>query len=273
MAWETTGDVREFLAAAGAFMRANPVEHTTLLTVTEMLELTGPNTFGDEAPEFGWWRAAGGVAGAFLHTPPYPVLLGPAPLEAGPALFGALADRPLTGVNGPAELVQMVADGYPGTPSVRRRERLYRLGELADPPLPPGRAVVAGTAHRAQLIEWYGAFVREIGETDRDWGSMVDDRLSHDGLHVWESEAGEPVSLAGVSRQIAAMMRIGPVYTPPEQRGRGFAGALTAAVGRFARQAGAAEVLLFTDLANPTSNAIYQRIGFEPVGDRLVVDF
>jgi GNAT superfamily N-acetyltransferase len=273
MAWATTGDVRVFLAAAGEFMRARPAEHTTLLTVAEMVSLRGPNTYGDEAPEFGWWRDGEGIAGTFLHTPPYPVLLGPAPEEAGAALLGALAGRAPDGLNGPVALVQAVAAAYPGPVTERRRECLYRLGELIDPPPPPGRAVVAGAAHREQLIEWYDAFAREIGEVGRGWADMVDDRLSHDGLHVWESERGEPVALAGVSRQIAGMVRIAPVYTPPEQRGRGIAAALTAAVCRFARQAGAGEILLFADLANPTSNRVYRRIGFAPLSERLYVEF
>jgi GNAT superfamily N-acetyltransferase len=273
MSWETTGDVGAFLAVAGEYMRARPAEHTTLLTVSEMLSLHGPNTFGDEAPEFGWWREGDGIAGTFLHTPPYPVLLGPAPEQAGATLLGALAGSRPAGVNGPVALARAVAATYPGVVAERRRECLYRLGELIDPPPPPGRAVVAGAGHRARLIEWYGAFASEISEPGRDWAEMVDDRLSHDGLHVWESERGEPLAFAGTSRPIAGMVRIAPVYTPPEQRGRGVAAALTAAVCRFARHAGAGEVLLFADLANPTSNRVYRRIGFVPVSERLYLEF
>ena len=273
MSWETTGDVRVFLAAAGPFMRARPAEHTTLLTVAETVSVRGANAFGDEAPEFGWWRDGDGIAGTFLHTPPYPVLLGPAPDAAGAALLGALAGRAPDGLNGPVALVRAVAATHSGPVRERRRECLYRLDELVDPPLPPGRAVVAGAAHRERLIEWYGAFAHEIGEVRHSWAEMVDDRLSHDGLHVWESSPDEPVAFAGVSRQIAGMVRIAPVYTPPEQRGRGIAAALTAAACRFARQAGAEEILLFADLANPTSNGVYRRIGFVPLSERLYVEF
>jgi GNAT superfamily N-acetyltransferase len=273
MSWETSGDVRAFVAAAGDFLAGRPVENTVLLTVAETIELNGPNAFGDEAPQFGWWRVDGRVEGAFVHTPPYPVLLGPAPREAAAALLPALADRPLTGVNGPAELAPVVARAHDGPARERRRERLYRLGELIDPPPPPGRWRVAGPRHREGLIEWYDAFRVEVGEPGRDWGPMVDDRLSHEGLHLWESEDGDPVSLAGISRRIAGMMRIGPVYTPPERRGHGFAAALTAAVCRFSRQGGVGEILLFADLANPTSNRVYQRIGFVAVGERVSLEF
>jgi predicted GNAT family acetyltransferase len=77
--------------------------------------------------------------------------------------------------------------------------------------------------------------------------------------------------MAGISLQIAGSARVAPVYTPPEHRGRGYAAAVTAEVSAAARRAGADEVLLFTDLANPTSNGVYTRIGYRPVSDRLVV--
>jgi predicted GNAT family acetyltransferase len=69
------------------------------------------------------------------------------------------------------------------------------------------------------------------------------------------------------------MIRVGPVYTPPGLRHRGYAGAVTAAVSQAALDAGAAEVLLFTDLANPTSNSLYQNLGYQPVEDRVVLSF
>jgi predicted GNAT family acetyltransferase len=69
------------------------------------------------------------------------------------------------------------------------------------------------------------------------------------------------------------MVRVGSVYTPSELRGRGYAGAVTATVSQAARDAGAAEVLLYTDLANPTSNALYQRLGYRPVEDRVMLSF
>jgi predicted GNAT family acetyltransferase len=109
-----------------------------------------------------------------------------------------------------------------------------------------------------------------MGESDQ--GAAVDERLSYRGLTIWES-GRIPVSLAGVTRTVAGMVRVGPVYTPRELRGRGYAGAATATVSQAARDAGTAEVLLFTDLANPTSNALYQRLGYRPVEDRVLLTF
>ena len=86
--------------------------------------------------------------------------------------------------------------------------------------------------------------------------------MSYGGMTLWEAN-GEPVAMAGLTRPDAGMVRVIAVYTPPHLRGRGYGGAVTAAVTRAALEAGAEDVVLFTDLANPISNRLYQRLGFE----------
>ena len=105
-------------------------------------------------------------------------------------------------------------------------------------------------------------------ELHEDPATLVDRRLEDpDGdFAVWE-DGGFPVSLAGWGGPTPNGIRIGPVYTPPERRGRGYAGALTAGVTRTLLDAGRRFCFLFTDLSNPTSNALYARIGYEPVAD------
>lgn len=83
----------------------------------------------------------------------------------------------------------------------------------------------------------------------------------------------EPVSMALVSPPTAGVSRIGPVFTPVDRRGHGYGSAVTAAAAQWASGAGATDVVLFTDLANPVSNAIYRRIGFEPVAEFVRIDF
>lgn len=97
-------------------------------------------------------------------------------------------------------------------------------------------------------------------------------RAANGELHLWEVE-GRPVALAGLSPVLAGMTRVGPVYTPPELRTNGYASAVTAAVSALAGERGAAQVLLYANLANPTSNSIYQRIGYRPVEDSVVLGF
>jgi predicted GNAT family acetyltransferase len=155
------------------------------------------------------------------------------------------------------------------------RQRLYRLGELTVPePGPEGKSRVAGPADRELLVRWYEEFAEAVGHTgllhSAEW---ADARLAYGGVTLWETPGGGPVALAGVTRQVAGQVRVAPVYTPAHLRGRGYAGAVTAEVSRAALEAGADEVLLFTDLANPTSNGLYQRIGYRPVADFTVYEF
>jgi predicted GNAT family acetyltransferase len=151
--------------------------------------------------------------------------------------------------------------------------RLHRLDALTPPdPLPPGEPVVAGAEHRELVVAWYEAFAAEVHEPVGDVRGPVEDRLAHGGATLWRVD-GEPVSLAGITRTIAGSARIAPVYTPPVHRGRGYGGAATAAVSRAALDAGARELLLYTDLANPTSNRLYARLGYRPVEDSVVLLF
>ena len=99
------------------------------------------------------------------------------------------------------------------------------------------------------------------------------DRLASQALTLWVGPTGRPVSVAGRSRATTGTVRVGPVCTPPEHRARGYAAAATHHVSRAALDAGAHEVVLFTDLANPTSNALYRRLGYRPLDDRLAFVF
>jgi GNAT superfamily N-acetyltransferase len=286
MGWVTIGDAAGFLAAAGSFLRAERARNTVLLTVTETAR-ADPSTYAapgetdpDKRPLFGWWTAGdGAVGGAFLHTPPFPVLLSAMPLAAAAELAAkTLAGRPLAGVNAYDQVATAFAaawaDGTGGQVTVHRRMRLYRLDGLVWPdPGPAGAPRTAGDGDAALLTEWVTAFAREVDEMDgADHAAAVRERLSYGGLLLWETDDG-PVSLAGFTRQVARMVRIGPVYTPPRLRGHGYASAATAEVSRAALSAGADEVLLYTDLANPVSNSIYQHIGYREVEDRVALSF
>jgi predicted GNAT family acetyltransferase len=83
----------------------------------------------------------------------------------------------------------------------------------------------------------------------------------------------QPVSLAVVRLPVAGVSRIGPVYTPTTHRGNGYGSAVTAAAALWAREHSSDDVVLFADLANPTSNTIYQGIGFQPISDYAHIDF
>ena len=167
------------------------------------------------------------------------------------------------------------ARGGRGSVHVHVNQRLYRLAKLSWPdPAPDGTARVADDSDVPLLADWFTAFAFEVHDMGRgvDQTAAVRERVSYGGITVWEA-GGEPVALAGATRQVAGMVRIGPVYTPPERRGRGYGSAATAAACERLLEAGADDVLLYTDLANPVSNSIYQRIGFRAVEDRVSLEF
>jgi GNAT superfamily N-acetyltransferase len=284
MAWTLTGNLEEFTAAAGPFLREQPAQNTIALTVTATLGASGLDCYGPQPPAFGWWQPPGGpVAAAYLQTPPFPLQLSSGP----PAAFDELAavlfgeGRVMSEVNGGEPAAQRFAarwqrlTGDGGT--VHQRYRLYRLGDLVPPrPATAGQARMATSADRDLVIDWFTAFGREAGSPgERGVGQtarMAAERIAAGRLTLWEA-ADERVSMASVSSQIAGMVRVGPVYTPPGLRRRGYAAGVTAAVSQAALDAGAAEVLLFTDLANRTSNGIYRRLGYHAVEDRMVLTF
>jgi GNAT superfamily N-acetyltransferase len=288
MGWLTTAAVDEFLAEAGAFVRADPVRNTVILTVTERRRVrqvppvSGRASAGD-TPLFGWWCPAAepdSVSGAFMHTPAFPVFLTAMSDQAAAELASELAatGRPVHGVNAEAGAAEAFAATWRqhtgATARVGMRTRLFRLDQLVWPgPRPEGTPRKAGKEDRDLLIDWFGAFAREAGDhPGEDYAAAVDDRLGYGGITIWEA-GGVPVSFAAAHRLVAGTVRVGPVYTPPERRRHGYAAGVTAAVTRAALDAGATDVLLYTDLANPTSNALYPRLGYRPVGDRLELSF
>ncbi|MFC7530506.1 GNAT family N-acetyltransferase [Actinoplanes sp. GCM10030250] len=198
---------------------------------------------------------------------------------AAPAVAGAnqLAARAVAGANLPAADVDAFAAGWQErtgtTARPGMRTRLFRLDTLVPPhPAPAGAARSATAADRPLVIDWLRAFHEFINEEPPDLGTLADERLESGGVTLWENE-GVPVSMAIRSHPAAGMVRVQFVYTPPEHRGRGFAAGATAAASRAALDAGATDVVLFTDLANPTSNALYPRLGYRPIEDRAVVEF
>jgi GNAT superfamily N-acetyltransferase len=280
MTWTTTADPEAFLAAAGPFLHAAPAANSVTLTAVAALRERGSGARGGGEPLLGWWQAPGEpVDGTFMHTPPHPLHASAMPAAAIPALVDTLValERPLSGVNGNAAAADAVAAAWSartGAPArVHRRMRLHRLDALVAPdPPPPGEAAVATPEHRDLLVAWYEAFGAEVAEPASDVRPAVDDRLSYGGLTLW-LVGGAPVALAGTTRAVAGALRIAPVYTPPEHRGRGYGAAATFAATSAARDAGAREVLLYTDLANPTSNRLYARLGYRPVEDSVMFVF
>lgn len=287
-----TGDPAAFLAAAEGRLALDPVLSTVVSSVTHRaLEDVRRGAPVPEHPR--WWAVvrdcAGGVAGIAMRTAPfapYPLFVLPMPDAAALALAGALHARgeEVRGVNGALPAARVIADEVArlggGTATVHEHTRLFELGDLVDPAPVPGRLRPATESDAPLALAWFGAFeadaaeqagrVEEEDEGDGKRGYLSEaemrERIAAGRIWFWEDEAGEPVHLTGFNPPSFGVARVGPVYTPKAHRGRGYASAAVAGVSRRLLAEGA-RVCLFTDQANPTSNKIYQAIGFAPVVD------
>jgi predicted GNAT family acetyltransferase len=179
----------------------------------------------------------------------------------------------LPGVLGPTSKVEEFVGAWEAATGARGRralaERIFRAHGVTAPDGVPGRMRAFEDSDRELAIRWMGEFVAEaLPDSPPEPSEDFVARRQADpdgGLVFWEES--EPVSLAGFGGRTPNGIRVGPVYTPPEQRRRGYGSALTAALTQQLLDRGRRFCFLFTDLANPTSNNIYQRIGYRPVSD------
>ena len=262
--------VDEFRAIAEPLYRRDPVELTVLAA----------DGFPDDSFLMTVWDD-GTAVGAALQTPPYPLACnGIPPAAIDPVVADLAGLRPdLDGVHGVRDAAVAFADSWHDVTGLSGRvnseERLYRLGVLSAPGGVAGSARLATADDRGLLVEWVGLFFEEaFSPVHNDEGEEFVDTANRVGHRfvLWEVD-GARASMAMLRVPAADVSRIGPVFTPRAERGRGYGSAVTAAAADLAHRSGTPEVVLFADLANPTSNAIYQRIGFEAVADSVRIDF
>ncbi len=279
MTWHLTSDADRYARHVLDLLIADPEANTVPLTVLDSVR--AGQRFSETDPLFGWYVAGGTAIGAFSVTPPFGVLLAELPEGSEPALAAALRQRgtAVPDVFGTVDAAgRFVASWTAGTDlrtEVVMRHRLYRLDALTPPVAPPaGHPRVAMPVDLDLVMDWALRFQLEAEASDAmPQREMYQRRVELGLLWLWQDEAGEPVSLAARNVAVAGVSRIGPVYTPPRFRSRGYAAAVTAACTQDALDCGARQVVLFTDLANPTSNEIYQRLGYRPLDDRVIVRF
>ena len=265
----------EFCDVAEPLYRRDPVGNTIELTALRA------GTVGDNALLLSVWDDHGPV-GAALQVPPYPLACNGLPASAHLTVANELARiRPdINGVRGTRDLATDFTNAWTSvtgcTGTVAMSEMLYRLGSLRPPVGVPGAHREATPTDRAVLVDWVQRFFVETFSHHRDDAAgqrFVDNAEAvGDRVILWE-DAGAPVSMAMLRAPATGVSRIGPVFTPRKSRGRGYGSAVSAAAAHLARLDGVDDVVLFADLANPTSNAIYQRIGFEAIAESVRFDF
>ncbi|WP_329172947.1 GNAT family N-acetyltransferase [Streptomyces sp. NBC_01477] len=279
--WHLTEDVDDFLARAGDFLRSRPALHTMPLTVTEKLRTFGAAEHGGRGTVFGRLERAGEVSATFYRFPARGLSVTSLTPEQADTLAAHLVERghSLPSVSADHRTAAAFAEAWQrrtgATPTLRVRLHLYRLGTLTPPdPAPAGRGRPVEERDHEHLMRWCREFAADVGEVVTiDAASWPGTRFAEKRYTFWDAPDGTPVSMAGVNPMVAGQVRIDPVYTPVRLRGHGYASAVTAEVSRAALAAGATDVVLFTDSANPTSNALYRRVGFLPITDWAAYDF
>jgi predicted GNAT family acetyltransferase len=277
-------DLATFSARAEPFLLAREAEHCLaigILTTLRRSETTRTTPLYFALVEDG----RGEVVEAAVATPPRNLILSHigqlgAGSQAAAEIIRLVAENVrealpnLPGVHGPNDLARLFAGQWQRLTGqgarVDAHERIYRLTHLRPQRQVPGEMRRATEADRPLLREWLLAFWSEaLGllnhpQVHEDISRRL--RFESSGMYLWQ-DAGAPVSLAGYGGPTPHGVRIGPVYTPPEARGHGYASALVAALSQLLLDEGRQSVFLFTNLANPTSNHIYQEIGYQAVGD------
>jgi hypothetical protein len=276
-----TPDAATFSEHVGDLLQCDPIGTNVIATV-----LAGVRA-GHPQPSGSLWVAisdADRPTGVALLTAGYPPWLAPMPADDAEALAETLhrhgLDVPL--VRGDAAAVTAFAARWQRLTGCTGRQVTAEGIRVLDTFVPPlavlGSPRTATVADEPLIADWYTGFEREA----RPAGDDADDdavrrrvamflrRLQTDQIVLWTDGGGVPVSLAGWQLPDTpgglATGRIGPVWTPPEHRRRGYAAAVTAEATRAVLAAGAAQVMLYTDLANPTSNGVYARLGYRLVG-------
>ncbi|HEY2852982.1 MAG TPA: GNAT family N-acetyltransferase [Gemmatimonadaceae bacterium] len=267
---ERIHDASRFLTDASSLLLADEARHNLILGLADTIR-SNPTVY----PDHSFWlvRDGGDVVGAAMRTPPHNLVIARPRDDAMLAALADYIDEKLPGVQGAVPEVDVFAAAWCERRQLATRvvfeQAIYALRDVADVPRAEGVCRPATSDDHSLIISWSMAFNREaLNEAPpaSDIERQVQRRLDSPaaGFRLWQ-RGGEPVSLCGFSGRTPHGIRIGPVYTPPEYRGRGYGMSLVADVSAELLSVGYGFCFLFTDLANPTSNAIYQRIGYERV--------
>ena len=262
---------RDWLEATQAMRAAHPVIMNLSGSVAESVA-AGTRYDGE------LWlvvEEAGVVVGCAIRTAPHPALLSPMSEEAASAVGGWLAEHEsgLSSLSGPVESVDRVAAAMGRAADIRMREVIRVLGTLRAPAPCEGLARAATADDMDMLRRWFVDFHTEAGLVVAPSDDRIRSSIDEGRLFVWETDV--PVAMAGHSTIVATpggrVGRIGPVYTLPQHRRRGYGAAATHSVASLL-SARCDQVMLFADARNPGSNSVYERLGFAVVAEFVEAD-
>lgn len=225
-------------------------------------------------PTMMWVEDAQGLVAAGLMTPPYSLILYCEPLQKIASLkelIKHLNDLPLPGVIGKSHVVEVFAglwrDQHGGTLKVNRNGRIYRITQVLPIPFQPGYMRLAAQTDFDLVVDWARQFDEEAlgGEEGSAVVEHTRNRIERNEVFLWED--GLVTAMAVKNRSTQHGVSIGYVFTPADLRGRGYATALVSTLSQYFLSNDATFCTLMTDLDNPISNHIYQKMGYKPVCD------
>lgn len=266
------GDAHTFLRRARSWLLQTEVENNLILGIAAHAAGTAEPVYASTVEQ------DGAVVGCALRTPPRKLVLTRMPPGSVRALVmdvAACYDE-LPAVLGPPVAAREFAQHWCERRGCIARDamslRLYRLTRVRHPGrAPAGSLKLATCADTGLIASWIACFAEESRVETASSREYVAARIAAGEMALWWDE--QPRTLAGYSGRSPNGVRIGYVYTPPEWRNHGYASACVAALSQHALDGGAQFCCLYTDLDNPTSNAIYQRIGYDPAGDAIEIAF
>lgn len=262
---------KDFQIHTQAYLRQHEAAHNLLLGIQHNL-VQWPQAF-DPRPYLVAVEQNAEVKAVALRTSPWPLVLSKmtdwAVLEAI-ALDLFQADATLPGVSGLVAETEVFTQIWQTltcqTPIMHMQMWIHQLQQVQPVIQAAGYLRLAKMRDRDLLVQWYQDFEAEAcHDTSRISPTVIEQKIQQGGLYLWED--GVPVSMAGGQHSTLAGGRIGPVYTPPEYRQRGYATACVAALSQTLLDQGCRSCFLFTDQANPTSNHIYRKIGYQRMCD------
>jgi RimJ/RimL family protein N-acetyltransferase len=211
------------------------------------------------------------LIGCAFRTPPHQVGVTELPAAAIEPLVASLRENYLNlpGVAGPEPTATAFADAWTarfgGKWWLEQRQRLHSLTHVTFPSAPAAGALRPALPPDAPVARaWMAGFIRDTRA--RHLGADAAERLiEQQRLHIWVD--GEPRCMVSAVRDTPNTAGIGAVYTPPQFRNRGYASTAVATLSRQLLDSGRRSCFLYTDVANPVSNAVYARVGFEPIDD------
>ncbi len=262
--------VSSFAERATPWLVQSEAENNLVLSIVDQLKHTSSNA---SQPYLVTIEESGHMVGAAFRTPPFKLGLTRMPHGAIPALVNDVSQayEELPAVMGPPAQVRAFAEAWANCKNKQAtagmRHRIYELRHVQFPAsMPPGEMRLAGNQDIEVLVGWLIEFAREANVGTPHGRAFAENHINNKTFFVWEDE-GELRTSAVFAGRTPHGVRIGFVYTPPRFRGRGYASACVATVSQRALDGGNQFCCLYADLSNPTSNDIYQRIGYTPVCD------